>query len=66
VALRYEKAWEEGEPEETEQYQLFATSQHQYRVFVTDLSEPLSFVVWFCNQRGGAENLIKEATTMPG
>ena len=66
VALRYEKAREEGEPEETEQYQLFETSQYQYRVFVTDLSEPISFVVWFYNQRGGAENLIKEANNDAG
>jgi hypothetical protein len=66
VALRYEKACEEGEPEETEQYQLFATSQYRYRVFVTALSEPVPFVVWFYNQRGGAENLIKEANNDAG
>jgi hypothetical protein len=66
VALRYEKACEEGEPEEAEQYQLFETSQYQYRVFVTALSEPISFVVWFYNQRGGAENLIKEANNDAG
>ena len=61
VALRYEKTREEMEPEQTEQYQLFETSQYKYRVFVTDFSEPIDFVVWFYNQRGGAENLIKEA-----
>src|ERR1035437_9585917 len=66
VALRYEKAWEEEEPEESVQYQLFETSQYQYRVFVTALSEPISFVVWFYNQRGGAENLIKEANNDAG
>ena len=44
-----------------EQYQLFETSQYKYRVFVTNMSDPISFVVWFYNQRGGAENLIKEA-----
>jgi hypothetical protein len=66
VALRYEKACEEEEPEESEQYQLFETSQYQYRVFVTALSEPISFVVWFYNQRGGAENLIKEANNDAG
>ena len=66
VALRYEKAREAGEPEEAEQYQLFETSEYQYRVFVTDLSEPISFVVWFYNQRGGAENLIKEANNDAG
>jgi hypothetical protein len=61
VALRYEKARAEVEAEDTEQYQLFETSRHKYRVFVTDFSEPIYFVVWFYNQRGGAENLLKEA-----
>ena len=58
VALRYEK---EPETEEVEQYQLFATSAYTYRVFVTNLAEPIAAVVWFYNQRAGAENLIKEA-----
>jgi len=66
VALRYEKTREEREKEETEQYQLFETSQYKYRVFVTDFSEPIDFVVWFYNQRGGAENLIKEANNDAG
>jgi len=66
VALRYQKAREEAEAEETEQYQLFETSQYKYRVFVTDMSEPIDFVVWFYNQRGGAENLIKEANNDAG
>jgi len=61
VALRKEKPREEAEPEEAEQYQLFETSQYQYRVFVTNFVEPIDFVVWFYAQRGGAENLIKEA-----
>ena len=61
VALRYEKTRQEREAKETEQYQLFETSQYKYRVFVTDLTDPISFVVWFYNQRGGSENLIKEA-----
>src|SRR5579885_3426924 len=52
--------------EETEQYQLFATSQYKYRVFVTDFVEPIDFVVWFYGQRGGAENLIKEANNDAG
>ena len=47
VALRYEKAREEVEPEETEQYQLFETSQYKYRVFVSDMPDPIYFVVWF-------------------
>ena len=66
VALRYEKAREEVEPEEAEQYQLFETSQYKYRVFVTDLTDPVFFVVWFYNQRAGAENLIKEANNDAG
>jgi DDE family transposase len=66
VALRQEKAREEADAEEAEQYQLFETSQYKYRVFVTDFSEPIDFVVWFYNQRGGAENLIKEANNDAG
>ena len=54
------------EAEEAEQYQLFETSQYQYRVFVTDFVEPIDFVVWFYGQRGGAENLIKEANNDAG
>src|SRR5437867_2406590 len=49
-----------------EQYQLFETSQYKYRVFVTDMRDPISFVVWFYGQRGGAENLIKEANNDAG
>ena len=66
VALRYEKTREEMTAEETEQYQLFQTSQYKYRVLVTDFSDPINFVFWFYNQRGGAENLIKEANNDAG
>ncbi len=66
VALRYEKAREEVAAEEPEQYQLFETSQYKYRVFVTDMTDPIHFVVWFYNQRGSAENLIKEANNDAG
>ena len=59
VALRYEKTREEKEVEAKEQYQLFETSQYKYRVFVSDMTDPIYMVVWFYNQRGGAENLIK-------
>src|SRR5206468_2123945 len=45
VALRKQKPREELEAEETEQYQLFETSQYKYRVFVTDMSDPIYFVV---------------------
>ena len=50
----------------TEQYQLFETSQYKYRVFVTDMRDPIYFVIWFYGQRGGAENLIKEANNDAG
>src|SRR5580693_2488699 len=66
VALRKEKAREEVDAEEPEQYKLFETSQYKYRVFVTDFSDPIDFVIWFYNQRGGAENLIKEANNDAG
>jgi hypothetical protein len=66
VALRYEKAREEVAKEESEQYQLFETGQYTYRVFVTDFTDPVYFVVWFYNQRAGAENLIKEANNDAG
>jgi hypothetical protein len=66
VALRKEKPREELEAEESEQYQLFETSQYKYRVFVTDMTDPICFVTWFYGQRGGAENLIKEANNDAG
>jgi hypothetical protein len=66
VALRKEKPREEMEAEGPEQYQLFETGQYKYRVFVTDMSDPIYFVVWFYGQRGSAENLIKEANNDAG
>jgi hypothetical protein len=66
VALRYEKTPEERQEGEPVQYQLFETSQYQYRVFVTDMTDPISYVVWFYGQRGGAENLVKEANNDAG
>jgi len=45
---------------------LFATSGYTYRVFVTDLEDPIELAVWFYNQRAGAENLIKEANNDAG
>src|SRR5438477_7901933 len=66
VALRKPTPREELEAEEAAQYQLFETSQYKYRVFVTDFVEPIDFVVWFYGQRGGAENLIKEANNDAG
>lgn len=66
VALRYEKPREQLGPEEAEQYQLFETGPYKYRVFVTNMRDPIYFVVWFYGQRGGAENLIKEANNDAG
>ena len=66
VALRYEKAREEVAKEESEQYQLFEISKYTYRVFVTDFTDPIYFVVWFYNQRAGSENLIKEGNNDAG
>jgi hypothetical protein len=66
VALRYEKAREEVEPGEIEQYQLFETRKYKYRAFATNMTEANHFVAWFYNQRAGAENLIKEANNDAG
>jgi len=66
VALRYEKEPEEVGQDKAEQYQLFATSGYTYRVFVTNLDDPIDLAVWFYNQRAGAENLIKEANNDAG
>jgi hypothetical protein len=64
VALRYEEPPKPAD--EVEQYQLFATGQYTYRVFVTDMPEPIHLVVAFYNGRAGAENLIKEANNDAG
>jgi hypothetical protein len=66
VALRYESKREKVQVGETEQYQLFATAEFTYRVFVTNLAEPIAEAVWLYNQRAGAENLIKEANNDAG
>lgn len=49
-----------------EQYQLFETSAYTYRVFVTNMRGAVAELVWFYNQRAGAENLIKEANNDAG
>jgi hypothetical protein len=63
VALRYEQP---PKPGDVEQYQLFATSQYTYRVFVTNMPEPVHVVAAFYNGRAAAENLIKEANNDAG
>jgi len=65
VALRYVKEESSG-PGQVEQYQLFETADYRYRVFVTNMSYAIDLLVWFYNQRGGAENLIKEANNDAG
>jgi hypothetical protein len=45
---------------------LFASAKYIYRVFVTDRKEAIDLLVWFYNQRAGAENLIKEANNDAG
>jgi len=66
IALRYEKDLEDEEESEEVQYQLFATKQFKYRVFVTNMRWPIHELVWFYNQRAGAENLIKESNNDAG
>src|SRR6202521_2421708 len=64
IALRYAKKEEPASARE--QYQLFDSSQYIYRVFVTNMKRPINLLVWFYNQRAGAENLIKEANKDAG
>jgi hypothetical protein len=66
LALRYRKKPEGKETERPEQYQLFDTPEYTYRVFVTNMDGPLDALVWFYNQRAGAENLIQEANNDAG
>ena len=65
IALRYEKK-PPREAREPEQYQLFDTPEYSYRVFVTNMKGAIDRLVWFYNQRAGAENLIKEANNDAG
>jgi hypothetical protein len=67
IALRSERNGDdEEESDETMQYQLFATKQYKYRVFVTNMNEPIDKLTWFYSQRAGAENLIKESNNDAG
>jgi hypothetical protein len=61
IALRYQKKPKVNTTGKAEQYQLFDTPEYSYRVFVTNMTEAIYSLVWFYNQRAGAENLIKEA-----
>jgi hypothetical protein len=66
IALRYRKKPKPREDNAPEQYQLFDTPEYSFRVFVTNMQGPIASLVWFYNQRGGAENLIKEANNDAG
>ncbi len=55
--MRYQK--KDPLSPEREQYQLFDSPQYIYRVFVTNMKRPVDLLVWFYNQRAGAENRIK-------
>jgi hypothetical protein len=67
IALRYHKKKPQPKAvDEPEQYQLFDTPEYSYRVFVTSMNEAIDLLVWFYNQRAGAENLIKEANNDAG
>jgi Transposase DDE domain group 1 len=66
IALRYQKKPKPAVADEPEQYQLFDTPEYSYRVFVTDMKRAVDLLVWFYEQRAGAENLIKEANNDAG
>jgi Transposase DDE domain group 1 len=66
IALRYKKKPKPTAAEEPEQYQLFDTPAYTYRVFVTNMKDAVNLLVWFYDQRAGAENLIKEANNDAG
>src|SRR5215469_5842515 len=66
IALRYPKKPKPKEASEPEQYQLFETPEYTYRVSVTNMQRAVDLLVWFYDQRAGAENLIKEANNDAG
>ena len=67
LALRYVKTKRANPAAEvTGQYQLFDTPEYSFRVFITNMEGTVAELVWFYNQRAGAENLIKEANNDAG
>ncbi len=66
MALRYQKQSKAAEVSQPEQYQLFDTPEYSYRTGVTNMKKPVDLLTWFYSQRGGAENLIKEANNDAG
>jgi len=66
LALRYRKKPKAQEPGQPVQYQLFDTPQYVYRAFVTNRKGAISTLIAFYDERGSAENLIKEANNDTG
>ncbi len=66
IALRYKKKPKPTAADDPEQYQLFDTPEYTYRAFVTNMKRAIDLLVWFYDQRAGAENLIKEANNDAG
>jgi len=66
LALRYRKKPKPQEPGKPVQYQLFDTPQYVYRAFVTNMKGAISTLIAFYDERGSAENLIKEANNDTG
>jgi hypothetical protein len=66
ISLRYKKKPKPPATDKPEQYQLFDTPEYTYRVFVTNMNRAIDLLVWFYDQRAGAENLIKEANNDAG
>ena len=66
VALRYEKTEHAGGRMRPSSTNCSTTAEYTYRVFVTNLKDAVDLLVWFYNQRAGAENLIKEANNDAG
>jgi hypothetical protein len=66
LALRYRKKPKAQEPGKPVQYQLFDTPQYVYRAFVTNMKGAISTLIAFYDDRGSAENLIKEANNDTG
>ena len=66
IALRYKKKPKPPAADEPEQYQLFDTPEYTYRALVTNMKRAVDLLVWFYDQRAGAENLIQEANNDAG
>ena len=66
IALRYKKQPKPRAADEPQQYQLFDTPEYSYRVFITNMQDAIDLLVWFYSQRGGSENMIKEANNDAG